>query len=237
MTIPASTSPEPAVASQGGALSLMAARPSGAAITVSGPFRTTTAPLSRPQRAPARASSRRAARRTGAELALVRREHHRRLARLDGREQRVAPRLRLGAAHEEAEPRRLYRRVSRPRRKRGQRVGVQHGGCRGLQNGQDGRRRRGADAGAGPDQDGVVALVREELGQRAVGGHRAHHHGGRVRGVDGSRGGAADEGDEAGADASAARAPRRAAPVLSARPETTTAWPRWYLWPSRRGQG
>ena len=45
VTKPASTSPEPAVASHGGALSLMAARPSGAAMTVSGPLRMTTAPL------------------------------------------------------------------------------------------------------------------------------------------------------------------------------------------------
>src|SRR5665213_2686536 len=44
-TMPASTSPEPAVASSGGAFSLIAARPSGAAITVSAPFSKTTAPL------------------------------------------------------------------------------------------------------------------------------------------------------------------------------------------------
>ena len=42
--MPASTSPEPAVASQGGALSAIAARPSGAATTVSAPFSTTIAP-------------------------------------------------------------------------------------------------------------------------------------------------------------------------------------------------
>ncbi len=42
-TRPASTSPVPAVASQGGALLLIATRPSGAAITVSAPFRTMTA--------------------------------------------------------------------------------------------------------------------------------------------------------------------------------------------------
>ena len=36
--MPASTSPVPAVASQGGALALIAARPSGAAMTVSGPL-------------------------------------------------------------------------------------------------------------------------------------------------------------------------------------------------------
>ena len=36
---PASTSPEPAVASQGGAFSLIAARPSGAATQVSAPFK------------------------------------------------------------------------------------------------------------------------------------------------------------------------------------------------------
>ena len=45
-TMPARTSPEPAVASSGGAFSLIAARPSGAAITVSAPFSRTTAPLS-----------------------------------------------------------------------------------------------------------------------------------------------------------------------------------------------
>ena len=42
--MPASTSPEPAVASQGGALALIARRPSGAATTVSAPLRMTTAP-------------------------------------------------------------------------------------------------------------------------------------------------------------------------------------------------
>ena len=43
--VPASTSPAPAVASHGGALSLMAARPSGAAMMVSAPFSSTTAPV------------------------------------------------------------------------------------------------------------------------------------------------------------------------------------------------
>ena len=49
---PASTSPEPAVASQGGALSAIAARPSGAATTVSGPLSSTigTALAGRPAR-------------------------------------------------------------------------------------------------------------------------------------------------------------------------------------------
>ena len=46
---PASTSPDPAVASQGGALSAIAARPSGAATTVSGPFSSTIAPDARPR--------------------------------------------------------------------------------------------------------------------------------------------------------------------------------------------
>ena len=41
--IPASTSPEPAVASQGGAEALIAARPSGAAMMVSAPFSSTHA--------------------------------------------------------------------------------------------------------------------------------------------------------------------------------------------------
>ena len=44
---PLSTSPAPAVANQGGALSLIAARPSGAATIVSDPFSTTTAPVTR----------------------------------------------------------------------------------------------------------------------------------------------------------------------------------------------
>ena len=43
--MPASTSPEPAVASVGGALSAIEARPSGAATTVSAPLSSTTAPL------------------------------------------------------------------------------------------------------------------------------------------------------------------------------------------------
>ncbi len=41
---PASTSPLPPVASDGGALTVIAARPSGAAMTVSGPLSSTTAP-------------------------------------------------------------------------------------------------------------------------------------------------------------------------------------------------
>src|SRR5205085_7275986 len=44
-TNPASTSPAPAVARVGGALAFIAALPSGAAITVSAPFRMTTAPV------------------------------------------------------------------------------------------------------------------------------------------------------------------------------------------------
>ena len=44
--MPAKTSPEPEVASVGGALQFITARPSGAAITVSAPFSTIMAPLS-----------------------------------------------------------------------------------------------------------------------------------------------------------------------------------------------
>ena len=43
--MPDSTSPAPAVASQGGAFAAMVARPSGEATTVSGPFNKTIAPL------------------------------------------------------------------------------------------------------------------------------------------------------------------------------------------------
>ena len=49
-TIPARTSPLPAVASSGGAFALIATRPSGAAMTVSAPFSRITAPLSRAAR-------------------------------------------------------------------------------------------------------------------------------------------------------------------------------------------
>ena len=45
--MPPSTSPEPAVASHGGASALIAARQSGAAMTVSGPLSTTIAPMPR----------------------------------------------------------------------------------------------------------------------------------------------------------------------------------------------
>ena len=45
--IPASTSPDPAVASEAGAWTLMTARPSGAATTVSAPLSRTVAPLRR----------------------------------------------------------------------------------------------------------------------------------------------------------------------------------------------
>ena len=47
---PARTSPDPAVASQGGALALIARRPSGAAMAVSGPLRMTIAPRAAPRR-------------------------------------------------------------------------------------------------------------------------------------------------------------------------------------------
>lgn len=45
--IPPRTSPEPAVARLAGALELIRVRPSGAAMTVSAPFKTITAPLRR----------------------------------------------------------------------------------------------------------------------------------------------------------------------------------------------
>ena len=81
---PASTSPAPAVASQGGAVSLIAARPSGAATIVSAPFSSTTAPV----RA---AAARTAARRSAPGCA----EHARELAGVRG--QHAAPRSRSGA--------------------------------------------------------------------------------------------------------------------------------------------
>ena len=74
-TKPASTSPDPAVASHGGALALIAARPSGAAMTVSVPLRMTIAPDSSAARA--RTIELRAWKfaEEPLELALVRRHH------------------------------------------------------------------------------------------------------------------------------------------------------------------
>ena len=89
VTKPASTSPEPAVASQGGALSLMAARPSGAAIDRVGALEDDDRAadgrgLARTLQLGARKLAEQAL-----ELALVRRQHHRRLARLDRLEQPI----------------------------------------------------------------------------------------------------------------------------------------------------
>ena len=75
--MPASTSPDPAVPRLAGALALIAARPSGAAITVSPPLRMTTAPE---RAAAARACSTllpAIIAEQPLELALVRRQHHR----------------------------------------------------------------------------------------------------------------------------------------------------------------
>ena len=71
---PPRTSPAPAVAKVGGAFELMMARPSGAAITVSAPFSTITAPLVRAA-ARARVSLSPPDVEQTRELALVRREH------------------------------------------------------------------------------------------------------------------------------------------------------------------
>ena len=180
VTKPASTSPEPAVASHGGALSLMAARPSGAAITVSGPLSTTTAPLV------SAALSRTLQLRAGnlaeqaLELALVRGQHHRRAARLDGLEQRLLRRLGLGAAHDEARARGLHRSLAfAPARTRSAH--------------RHRARRRPCEASTvstlaavaaptpapGPISTALRRCVRQELGKRCVRGDRAHHDRGR----------------------------------------------------------
>ena len=87
--MPARTSPEPAVASHGGALALIAMRPSGAATTLSGPFRISVAPA--PRRGGARPLGARMAGEVGeeaGELALVRGQDVGAAAGGDGGEER-----------------------------------------------------------------------------------------------------------------------------------------------------
>ena len=156
--MPARTSPEPAVASQGGALALIARRPSGAAITVSAPLRSTTAP-ERALAARARSgfgSGGEVGEEPG-ELALVRGQHHRGVAGGDGGKERG--------------------RIVRPDR---QRVGVEQDRRVG------GQRRRGeralgcAGAEAGAERDGGDARFGEESGERLGVVDALQHDGGQV---------------------------------------------------------
>ena len=191
-------SPEPAVASVGGRSQPIAARPSGAATTVSAPLRTTTAPVSQAA-ARARASlSSSGPNPAGAgeqarELALVRRHYDGvAAARDEGRE-------RVGLAG-----------------KTGQRVGVEHDRPSLARTGQ--RRRDELPQSrphtrAGAERNGAPAGVGEKRLEPGEAGKRRDHHGGRMRRVDGDGLRRACERDDPAPARSAALAAMRAAPV------------------------
>ena len=105
VTNPPKTSPDPAVASHGGALALIAARPSGAAMTVSVALQDDGG-ARKLSRLP-RAIDFRARKRTEQpfEFALVRRDHNRRLPTFDGREQHLAAVRIIAVAREKSHAR------------------------------------------------------------------------------------------------------------------------------------
>ena len=145
---PASTSPEPAVASQAEALSAIAARPSGAATTVSPPFSSTTAPVAAAA-ARARASFDGACSRLvqlaeqAAELAFVRRQQHRRLPGFDRG--------------------RRARQVAREAR---QRVGIEHHGGARRERRQHQLAHARPDPAAGPEHGDVAPGIGQEVRER-----------------------------------------------------------------------
>ena len=156
--MPASTSPEPAVASCGGALSLIAARPSGAAITVSLPFSSTTAPLARAARrarssllsdAPAARPNRRA---NSPSCGVITQ------SRLDRGEQR--PRI-VGEY--------------------GQRIGIEHGPLSRRQRRQRHVARLAANARARSDQHRVAPRIGQQCSKSVDIGNGLHDHRGQRR--------------------------------------------------------
>ena len=221
---PARTSPVPAVASQGGALALIAARPSGAAITVSGPLNTTTAP---DLRAAARASSvfasppgrsRRAERSAEQpmELAGMGGEHR---APVGGerRKQRVAdarpaaklvrPSASMTAARSPPSTASTISRVAAPTPAPGPIATALK------------RRSASSISSSGASSTGrtITASSAVALTASASRGEAMVTRPAPAR--------------------SAAIAARRAAPVWEAPPDTTTAWPRPYLCPAMSGTG
>ena len=112
--MPARTSPEPAVPSQAGALALMAARPSGLAMTVSLPLRMMTAPERCGGRARLFELAAGHVAEQALEFALMRGQHH----------------GTAGSALMAA------KRVSASSVKAGERVGIEHGGGAGGEDGQ-----------------------------------------------------------------------------------------------------
>ena len=158
--MPASTSPLPAVARSGGALALIATRPSGAAITVSAPFSTMTAPLCR-GRAPRPFGLAAAGIEQAGELALVRGHHHR---RADRREQG----LRITG-------------------ERGQRIGVEHRPLAGFEDRQGLVAGFAADPGARADQRGIAPPVREQGAKIVEAGDRMDDDPGQRRRIDRER--------------------------------------------------
>ena len=136
-TKPASTSPEPAVASQGGAFSVIAARPSGAATTVSAPLSSTTAPDAAAARA----------------LLEFRSTSDLRPDPLNNRANSPS----CGVSTVGAAARALIAREQRLGRlgKARQRVGIEHDGALARERGQHQLAHRCADPAAGPEHDRV----------------------------------------------------------------------------------
>ena len=199
-TRPASTSPEPAVASQGGRSKPMVARPSGAATTVSAPLINTTAPMSRAGNSGARElivlePDVGRALEEPRELALVRVNTAECPPRAMSAARRAASQAKLVSASASSTIVRRSRAGSAPPREFAQ-------------------RRTGARAGA--ERDRAPSLVGEQRLEFAYRSERRDHHRGQVRGVDGDRVGRARQVTMPAPERSAARAASRAAPVRCA---------------------
>ena len=185
--MPARTSPEPAVARKGVACVLTTARPSGAAMTVSGPLSRTTAPAVRRGGAHGFDLAGRRGEQTGKEpleLPGVRRED-------GGRREDGAQRASL--AGEDC-----------------QRVGIEHKPAAGLRKSLDIGARGGCDACRRPDDHGARLFgERDQLAR--IGKRRGHHRLDRLCGNN-QRVRRAKQRHKAGADAQAGagRKPRRA---------------------------
>ena len=172
--MPASTSPVPAVASQGLDVALIDARPSGAATMVSEPFNSTIAP----ERA---AAARAASSLPPSPIAPNRRAN----SPSCGVSATGAVRERICANSAAASI-----------GKRRDRVGVEHDGGVARERGKHHRLGALADANAWADQDGILALVSEEAGEVVRIVYGTHHDRRELRGVDRHRVLGRGDGDE-----------------------------------------
>jgi hypothetical protein len=189
-----------------------AARPSGAATTVSGPFSSTTAPARRAaSRAAAVMRSGELGQQAGKdplELAGMRGQH---VVAVERREQRFGI---VGEA--------------------GQGVGVDDQGRAGAGQGEDVRIVASPTPAAGPITTASACSARVCRSARF---ERRQHHRLQVGGVDGQGVGRRQHRHHPGPDTQAPRAASRAAPVFQASPLTTIIRPRACLWASSAGHG